>query len=58
MIQMPKIYMRSSYFTNYYPHFIDFKMPRQIWTTMAEMSKICKNGRSALIWPKAKVTNL
>ena len=52
---MPKIYMRSSYFTNYYPHFIDFKMPRQIWATMAEMAKTCKNGHSALIRPKAKV---
>ena len=33
-------------------------MPRLIWTTMAETAKICKNGRSVLIWPKAKVINL
>ena len=50
--------MKSSYLTNYYPHFIDFNMPGQIWTTMAEMAKICKNGRTAFIWPKAKVINL
>ena len=49
--------MKSSYMTNHYPHFIDFKMPRQIWTTMAEMAKTGKNGRSALIRPKAKVIN-
>ena len=58
MIQMPKICMKSSCLTNYYPHFIDFDMPRHIWTTIAKLAKICKNGRSALIRPKAKVTNL
>ena len=36
MIQMPIICMKSSYLTNYYPHFIDFKMLRLIWTKMAE----------------------
>ena len=45
--------MKSTYLTNYYPNFIGFKMPRQIWTTMAEMAKIC-----ALIRPKARVINL
>ena len=35
-IQMPIICMKSSYLTNYYPHFIDFKMLRLIWTKMAE----------------------
>ena len=36
MIQMPIICMKSSYLTNHYPHFIDFKMLRLIWTKMAE----------------------
>ena len=58
IIQTPMICMKSSYLTSYYPHFIDFKMLRLIWTKMAETPKICKNGRSALIWPKAKVINL
>ena len=48
MIQMPIICMKSSYWTNYYPHFIDFIIPRLVWTTMAETAEICKNGRRAL----------
>ena len=53
---MPIICMKSSYLANHYPHFIDFKMLRLIWSKMAETHKICKNGRSALIWPKPRLS--
>ena len=46
---LPKICMKSSYLINYYPHFIDFKMPRLIWITMAETAKIYRNGLIALM---------
>ena len=46
--EMPKICIDLGHLTHYYPHVIDFKMPRQIWATVAEMAKICKNGRCAL----------